>query len=64
MSKEGRSLSEYVVNFSNTIDIGMFAFGALTGNVGLIILSVASYGAGNWMEDKLEERRKSGKFVI
>ena len=64
MSKEGRSLSEYAVNFSNTIDIGMFTYGLIIGNPGLMILSVASYGAGNWMKDKLEERRKAGKFVI
>ncbi len=64
MSKERLSFGEKAADLSNKIDIGMFVVGAVTGNTGLMILSVASFGVGKTVEGKLRERREQGKFVI
>lgn len=62
--KERVSFGEKVADVSNKIDIGMFVYGAVLGNPGLMILSVASFTTGTLIENKLKERREKGKWVI
>jgi hypothetical protein len=58
------SLGEKAADLSNKIDIGMFAFGLITGNPTLVVLSVASFGVGKAVESQLRDRRKQGKWVL
>lgn len=64
MGKEGVSISESVLRVNNVVDVWVFGYAFLTGSVGLAVLSVGSFLASHKIEEKVAERRKSGKFVI
>ena len=60
---ERRSYTERFAGVSNTIDVGMFVLGAVTGNGALLVLSVASFAGGKKVESFAKERRQQGKWI-
>jgi hypothetical protein len=63
MPSPERSYTEKIAGISNTIDVGMFLLGALTGNGALLILSVASFAGGKKVESFAKDRRQQGKWI-
>lgn len=60
---ESRSYTERLAGISNTVDVGMFIYGAVIGSGALLVLSVASFAAGKKVESFAQKRRQQGKWV-